>query len=507
MTIEENDDIIDSQRELHLSNDLSESPKHRSSIERPLTEEFTIDTEDFDLSKDWKSSKIVDFEGHKVILENKNIFQSRKLKFQFLSSMISLFLLGLSDQTIGSLIEYILEEYKIDRVQISYLFIAQFCGYIPSSLLNNYLMGKYGLFLVYSTACMLVVFACTIYSFKAPFIFLPLASICFGWSNGTFDCCLNYYVGMLDYSNELLGLMHALYGVGCLVTPVLSVHLVQLGMDWNHYYYLLICTAFINFLLVIFFFKNETSYKYRYVAIMDAKSDLHNENSDFDPSAVVHEESEPSIWETISNKYIIFYSISLFVYVGTELSVGVWLNNYMFRIQKLTEKKASVITSSFWLFMTLGRAVLGFVTGRYFEDTEIRAIVGYSFLVAFGCLNFWIFESSITLQTIFICFAGFFVGPLFGTTIIIALKSLPKRYSLHGISLIAGFGGTGAAIIPAIVGYISEHFGPSNGDVNDGAGLVYFPNIEFMLFSAAALLWLGFYLYNKQKLDNKVRLT
>lgn len=508
MKADEETAAADSQRKLHLDNNdehlRSLSPKNSSSCDRPLTDEFTIDESEYNLPTNWAGPEVVEFEGEKVIFENKNIFQSNKLKFQLAASMITLFLIGLTDQTIGSLIEYFLADYQIDRVQLSYLFIAQFCGYIPASILNNYLMSQFGLYFAYYSSCIAVIVAGSFYVLKLSFIFLPFAAICFGWANGTFDCCLNYFVGNLDYSNQLLGLMHALYGVGCLVTPVLSDYLVSKGMVWNHYYYILIATAIANLIMVLLFFKNETSYKYRYALMMNSKSDSSYDN-DFDHSSIVY--SEPTIFETVANKYIIYYSFSLFIYVGSELGVGVWLNNYLFKIQNLDQKNASKITSSFWLFMTSGRIILGFVTGRYFEDTEIYAIITYSVLVAIGCMSFWIFKNSILFQITSICFAGFFMGPFFSTTVIIALKTLPKRYSIHGISLIAGFGGAGAAVVPAMVGYIAEHFAPNNEtDPASGAGLVHFPFTEFVLFSLASSLWLLFYLYNKGTFDQKIRL-
>ena len=479
---------------------LPDSPKRTVSLD-----EFTIET-DIDVAS-LSSVQRVEFEGEIIMLENRNIFQNNKIKLQMVAAMISLFLIGLTDQVIGSLMEYILNEYNIDRVQISYLFVAQFCGYIPASMFNNYFMGKFGLHIMYSSSCFFVLIPSFLFFIKAPYFLLPICSICIGWSFGTIDCVLNSFVGSLDYSNELLGIMHSMYGFGCLVTPVLSISLIQRGMFWNQYYLLLLGTAFVNLIMAYAFFGNETAAKYRYLASSSHSNlnsdDNNNDNDDFDSN----ESLEPVMMETICNKYVFFYSIALFTYVGSELSVGVWLNNYLFRVQNVSEQNASYITSSYWLFMTLGRFFMGFFTGRYYKDKEIHAQVAYCFFVSLGCLGFWIFESSVKLQVICICISGWFVGPLFGTTIIIALKTLPKRFSLNGISLIAGFGGTGAAIIPSIMGYVSENFGSQNNDgTSDGAGLIYFPDVVFISFTVAAFLWLGFYLLNKHTFDSKIRL-
>lgn len=492
----------------HRANNSPESPKLSTPSSTPPLEQFTIDEDPNNVSLHRDSSCIL-FKGQPIIIEDKNIFRNHKLKVQMVAAMMSLFLLGLSDQIIGSLIEHLLSYYHIDRVQVSFLFIAQFCGYIPASLLNNYLLSKYGFHKLYYTSCLVVMVSSTLFLLKAPFYILPFGSVMFGWANGTFDCCLNYFVGTLDYSNELLGIAHAMYGVGCLVTPILSIHLIRVGMPWNHYYFVLIGTAFLNLLLAFFFFREETSMKYQYITLKAQETS--GEDTYFDSAetaANTIDKTQPSIIETLFNKYVAFYCTALFLYVGSELSVGVWLNNYLFRIQHLTEEQASYITSLFWLFMTSGRVIMGIYTGRHFEDKEVRAMVIYCSLVALGCFSFWIFSSSVAAQTVSIAFAGWFVGPVFSTTIIASIKTLPKRYSVHGISLIAGLGGTGAAIIPGIMGWVSEHLGSPENDTdgNDGAGLYYFPELVCVTFTMAALCWLSFYLYNKSALDRKLRL-
>lgn len=511
-----NGEVYDTQSEIyadeeHLSPLHSNARGGSTGKAVPLSE-FTMELEEPIEHSDSKLFKRVEFEGHVVVLENRDITKSHKLKFQMLGAMLCLLFIGLCDQVIGSLIEYVLAEYQIDRVKISYLFMAQFCGYIPSSIFNNYLMGKYGLYKLYASSCIIGIFASIIYLLKLPYIFLPFSSVLFGWVNGTYDCCMNYFVGTLDYSNQLLGIMHSMYGVGCLITPVLSIYLVKHGMLWNHYYFFLIGTAFLNLLVAFFFFQNETSYKYRYVASNGIDTDVESveleATSTANTNSFVEEKGEPTMFETLTNKYIMVFSFLLFLYVGSELSVGIWLNNYLFRIKQVTEEKASYITSTFWFFMTLGRIFMGFYTGKYFEDTEIRACVVYSSMVSLSCVLFWFLQFSITLQVISICIAAWFLGPLFGTTIIIAIKTLPKRYSLNGISLIAGFGGTGAAIIPAVMGYISENVGSNlDGDENDGAGLVYFPQVISIAFTFSALCWLFLYLYYKRVFDQKLRLT
>lgn len=442
-----------------------------------------------------KKSDVVMITGKGVspFESNKNIFGNTKLKFQLLASFISLMIIGLLDQVMGSVIEYVMVDYQITRVEISYIILAQFCGYIPSSIFNSYCMARFGVFNLYLISCILLCCCCMSYIMKIPFPLLVINSIFIGWCNGTLDCCLNFFVGSLDYSNELLGLMHAMYGVGCLIAPILSIKLINIGWKWNHFYFIILSCAFTNLILVLLFYRDETSGKYKYAILNDNENDSNEDDE---------EGQLPSTMEILKNRHVQFYSFSLFVYVGAELSVGVWMFNYLFRIRSVSELHSSYITSSFWFFMTLGRAILGILTGQWFEGIEIKAIMIYCSIVSLGYILFAIgaMWDNLKLQIGSIWIAGFFVGPLFGTTIIIAFKTLPKRLSVGGISLIAGFGGMGAAIIPSFMGFISEMLG------ENGAGLKYFPVLVVVMFTLAAILWIGYYFKYKEIFNNRCRL-
>ena len=428
------------------------------------------------------------FEGHKVVLETKDIGISSKLRVQFFTACLELFMLGLMDQTLGAVMEHVLADYSIDRIKVSYLFLVGTLGYMPASFLNHFLIYNYGLFRVYIAGMFFLDIGAFIYGLKSPYPCLIAASLINGFGSGLADCCANIFVGNLKHSNQLLGVMHACYGLGCLTSPISVIYLIGKGFPWAHFYFIIDTVGLINIVIVASTFRNETCWKFRYVSNLERK-------------ATGDDKAETTTWETFHNKYVLFYSLALFVYIGSELSVDIWLFNYVFNIKHMSEKYSSYITSGYWSFMTMGRFVLGFVTGKFFEGKEMHAIVLYCGLVAGFCTGFWALQSKVVIQTVCIFCMGFFVGPLFSTTIVIALTTLPMRYTTSGVSLIAGLGGSGAAVIPPIMGFIAEKFGGG-----DGEGLVYFPSLVLASFSTAALLWLSFYITHRSTIDSGKRL-
>ena len=108
--------------------------------------------------------------------------------------------------------------------------------------------------------------------------------------------------------------------------------------------------------------------------------------------------------------------------------------------------------TGFWLGLTIGRVILGFVTGRVGEKL---AIIVYLILSIGFELCFWLIPSFIS-SAIFAGLLGFFLGPLFPAAIIVATKLLPRRLHISAIGFAAAFGGGGAAVFPFIVGAIAE---------------------------------------------------
>ncbi|GME88667.1 unnamed protein product [[Candida] boidinii] len=442
-----------------------------------------------------------------IIEETDDITKSYKLRLQLVTTFISFTMVGFTDATLGAVMHYIMEEYDINRENVSILFLIQAIGYITASFSMNFFQSRIGFHGSYLLSLILEILFCFGYFLKPSFPLLILNALMGGLGTGLEESSLNLFVGNLKHSNQLLGLLHSCYGVGCLISPILVTSLIHKGLKWNQYYLLLCAILTISAIMTLFLFKNETKEKFNYFeAKNNSKSENKNDEGEEQESGESIElqisdnskQESVTILKCILNPYIQFFAFVLFIYVGSELTIGSWLYNYYITIKDRTDTVASYITSTYWLFMTLGRIVLAFVTGKYFEDKEYKAIILYSAGVSIGCLGFTIFHDFFILQIMSISLAGFCVGPNFATTIIISIKTLPKKYSNMGVGIVAGIGGSGAAVMPSIVGWLSENTAGGNGK-----GLIYFPFSSFLFFTIATVSWLFFYQINNEKLENR----
>lgn len=139
-------------------------------------------------------------------------------------------------------------------------------------------------------------------------------------------------------------------------------------------------------------------------------------------------------------------------YVGVEVSLGGWLVTFMLRVRNAEAFLAGLTVTFFWLGITVGRVVLGFVTGRIGEKLAIAIYLLLSMALE---LLFWLVPSYIS-SAVFSSFLGFFLGPLFPAAIVVATKLLPRKLHVSAIGFAAAFGGGGAAVLPFAVGSIAQ---------------------------------------------------
>ena len=61
----------------------------------------------------------------------------------------------------------------------------------------------------------------------------------------------------------------------------------------------------------------------------------------------------------------------LLLYVGVEVGLGGWIVTFMLRVRHASPFASGMSETGFWLGMTVGRVVLGFVTPRLGENLAI----------------------------------------------------------------------------------------------------------------------------------------
>ena len=218
----------------------------------------------------------------------------------------------------------------------------------------------------------------------------------------------------------------------------------------------------------------------------------------------------PSFW---------LLAIALFMYVGTEVSVGKWVVSYMERdvpmlssqgldaprLQALGLNSSEALNHFFeqdpvgvgiatYALQTLAFFAFALLAGRLVSSLLLGVFRINSFLLLTAgsllttlALIVSLTTSSHSVVRMGLIATGFGMGPIFPTSVGLASVMMP-RMAGTAMSLVMGVGFAGLLLIPPAVGYISTAVGGEVGDVRTGLLAVMAASI-LMLLLHALLAW------------------
>ncbi|PQE30424.1 MFS transporter protein [Rutstroemia sp. NJR-2017a WRK4] len=376
--------------------------------------------------------------------------------YRYLSALYSFIVLGMNDAAYGIQLE---SYYNQTYTTISLIFLSPLVGYTLSAFLNNRIHNRFGQFgiAIIAPLCKLTVYVVT--CLHPPYAVLPVIFLLAGFASGLQDGAWNAWIGNMKNANELLGILHGTYGLGATISPLiatasmlrsaLSLALIKFSvlfwasamitkgdLPWYKFYYVMVGMAVLELVVCGLSFRRSTGANYR---------SLTTKTTD----ASAPESNTKEVLKTRATWICAFFLLCL---VGIEVSLGGWLVTFMLVVRHGAPFASGLVATGFWLGLTFGRVVLGFITGKIGEKL---AITFYVVMCMTFELCFWLIPSFIS-SAIFAGWLGFFLGPLFPAAIVALTKLLPKRLHVSAIGFAAAFGGGGAALFPFAVGAAAQ---------------------------------------------------
>ncbi|GJC81008.1 bypass of stop codon protein 6 [Colletotrichum liriopes] len=228
----------------------------------------------------------------------------RSNMFRVLSCFWSMLVSGANDAAYG------LEKYyDLTYIVVSLVFLSPFVGYVLSALLNNHIHLRWGQrgIAVLASSCHIVAYV--IISQHPPYPALVVVFILAGFGNGLSDAGWNAYIGNMGRANEVLGFLHACYGAGGVISPLIATTMINKGnLGWWTFYYVMIGLAFIELVWCTTAFWTQTGAVYR-------ETISHSSN---DGNAGLRTALFKRPYARVSWISALF----LLAYVGTEVSLG-----------------------------------------------------------------------------------------------------------------------------------------------------------------------------------------
>jgi fucose permease len=149
-------------------------------------------------------------------------------------------------------------------------------------------------------------------------------------------------------------------------------------------------------------------------------------------------------------------SVMLAVYVGLELSVGNWGFSYLVQARALPASLAGYTVSGYWLGLTLGRFLISPLAARLGASTAAMMYACLAGVTAAATLA-WLLPSAPACVALGLL--GFFLGPVFPTTMAIAPRLTRPALVPAAIGVMNAASVIGGSALPWLAGTIASSAG------------------------------------------------
>src|SRR3989440_4556299 len=145
-------------------------------------------------------------------------------------------LIGANDGALGVLIPSMRLHYGVDKATIVLLFLFQTIGYLIAAFNSGLLVEKLGnrRFLIVGVASFLLGLGAL--SLMLPFMVVLVMMLPLGFGVAIVDAGLNAYIASMPRNAALLNYLHAFYGTGALLGPVIASAILAIRWGWNSVY-------------------------------------------------------------------------------------------------------------------------------------------------------------------------------------------------------------------------------------------------------------------------------
>ena len=343
--------------------------------------------------------------------------------------------LGLPDSLLGSAWPTMYGEMNVPISYAGIISMIIAIGTVISSLLSDRITKKLGTGKVTAISVAMTAIALFGFSISHSFGMLCLWAIPYGLGAGSVDASLNNYVA-LHYASRHMSWLHCMWGVGASIGPYIMEYALSGGQSWNMgYRYIALIQMFLTTILIL-------------------SLPLWKNNKDLISGSDSMTSAKPlTLWEIIRIKGAKEVMIAFFCYCALEQTAGLWASSYLVIKDGLDIEQAAKYASLFYIGITVGRGISGFLTIKLDDRKMIR--LG-EFIIAIGVVIMFIPLGS-KASMIGLILIGLGCAPIYPCTI----HSTPARFgedrsqALIGVQMASAY--IGICLMPPLFGLIADH--------------------------------------------------
>ncbi|EDU40804.1 FucP Fucose permease [Pyrenophora tritici-repentis] len=368
--------------------------------------------------------------------------------FKVLAASISFFFAGNNDGSLGALTPYILRTYNVGTEYVALIYGATFLGWLFAAAKNSHLIRYLNLGAILTLGAFIQLLAHTLRCWTPPCALYVITFFFQATGMAYNESHANTFVASIDGAHRLLGFIHAMYALGCLISPFVATAIAaRVGGEWMLFYLYLVGIGVVNVGVVGVAFRDCLGMHAK-PQQSAAPGDPYGEGS---RSRIANRD----IIDTLKSPSVYLLSLFYFFMLGTGITAGGWVVEYLIEARNGRLPDIGYVPAGLWGGVFLGRVVLAEPTHRFGER---RMTMVYCVLILALQLVFWLVPSLVG-GAVSISIIGFFYGSMFATGMSIGSKLFLKEIQTTALGFVFVLAQAGGSFFPAVTGIIVSEAG------------------------------------------------
>jgi fucose permease len=342
--------------------------------------------------------------------------------------------LGLPDGLLGVAWPSMRAFFGRDLDALGTLLVAATTGYVASSFASGRLYRYVNLGAILAVSCVVTGVALAGYAAAGHWLAVIALAVVLGLGGGAIDAALNTYAAT-NHGPRTLNWLHACYGIGAAIGPVIMTLVLGRGLPWQRGYALV---ASAQLALAGCFALTRRSWP---------RAGLSATKAPFADTATIR--------ATMTQPAALLGIATFIAYAGVEASVGAWTYTLLTAGRGLAPIEAGAAVSVFWGGLTAGR-LLAALGGALIDARRLLGASVYG--VGLGTLVVWWAADPVTTIA-GVATAGCACGPIFPTLVATTPARVGLEHAGNAVGFQIAFAAVGLSVLPGVVGLIADAAG------------------------------------------------
>lgn len=347
-------------------------------------------------------------------------------------SFVAFISLGLPDGVFGVAWPSIRATFSIPISRLGVILIFGTAGYLVISSLTGPIVRRLGIGKLLCGSTALAGTGLALFAIAPAWWCLPLGAFVGGLGAGGIDAGLNTFAAE-RFSARIVSWLHACWGVGATLGPLLITGVLMLELSWRVGY--AIVAGVMGLLAVLFactlsLWKVHSGPEHEAVLRVPLAATLRR----------------PLVWAQVG----VFWT-----YCGVESSAGQLVYTLLVEGRGVRPEIAGPVVGGYWAALTIGRVIFGHSAAHWSRDAILR--IG-TFGAPLGILLLW-WHPSEFVSFVGVWILGFALAPIFPMMISATPERLGREHGANAVGMQMAAASLGVAVLPGLAAMLMRSYG------------------------------------------------